>query len=196
MRKFWVLLLVCLLGAYFSWRERPISHAPGVLIAQEPLQAPLSEAPPAFEKNGYHIKPLAHFEVSARVLAKKRYRFDSGAAVAPIDLALGWGKMSDSAVLERLAISQGGRFYAWRAAALPIPRQEIETHSANMHLIPATQAIAKRLKAVRQGSIVRLSGYLAEVSAANGFRWTSSLSRDDTGQGACELVWVEELSVQ
>jgi hypothetical protein len=31
---------------------------------------------------------------------------------------------------------------------------------------------------------------------SSGWRWVSSLSREDTGAGACELIWVESLSVR
>jgi len=104
--------------------------------------------------------------------------------------------MSDESVLGRLDISQSGRFYYWHYdGAPPIPRREIETSSANMHLIPATKVIARRLERVRPGSIVTLRGYLVEVRGEGGFVWRSSLTRDDTGNGACELIWVEEVEV-
>jgi hypothetical protein len=31
------------------------------------------------------------------------------------------------------------------------------------------------------------------VEAADGWSWTSSLTRDDTGPGACEVMWVDWL---
>jgi len=41
-------------------------------------------------------------------------------------------------------------------------------------------------------------GWLAALfalAAAGGRRWRSSLSRDDAGAGACELVYVRDLSI-
>jgi hypothetical protein len=32
------------------------------------------------------------------------------------------------------------------------------------------------------------------VDGDDGFTWSSSLSREDTGNGACELIWIEQLS--
>ena len=113
-----------------------------------------------------------------------------------MDVAFGWGKMSDEAVLARIDVSQSGRFYYWRyEGSPPIPHREIELSSANMHLIPATKAIEKKLKNLRPGNVVALKGYLVDVQGEGGFRWKSSLTREDTGGGACELVWVEELEV-
>jgi len=34
---------------------------------------------------------------------------------------------------------------------------------------------------------------LVEVKAQDGWTWRSSLSREDTGNGACELMLVEEV---
>lgn len=68
-------------------------------------------------------------------------------------------------------------------------------HSANTHLIPATKAIAKQLAQIDQDNLIYLKGQLVEVKAADGWTWRSSLSRDDTGAGACELMLVEEVRV-
>jgi len=114
-----------------------------------------------------------------------------------VDLALGWGKMSDQTVLDQLKISQSGRWYEWRTKeAYPIPHPEIVEHSGNMHLIPATATVDATLKRVRRGEVVTLRGYLVEIVAADGWRWRSSLSREDSGARSCEVVWVEELSVR
>ena len=147
-------------------------------------------------KGAYRIVPLEDFSIEARVLSAKRYRFDRESDLAPIDLALGWGPMANPAVLQKVSVSQGDRWYYWRVAEFPIPRRDIETHSANMHMIPATSAIEEKLKSAKEGDIVRLTGYLVEVLSPDGWRWRSSLSREDTGAGACEVVWVERLDVR
>jgi hypothetical protein len=77
----------------------------------------------------------------------------------------------------------------------PIPRQDIERSSANMHMIPADEGIARQLKALKPGQTVRIEGWLVEARAADGWRWRSSLTRDDTGGGSCELVFVRDVQV-
>jgi hypothetical protein len=192
----WLLILPLAWGAWDYWHERPIVHPPGVLVSTEPVQSALEANPAPFTKRGYQIIPLQSFSLAARVLSKERYRFDDGAQLSPIDLALGWGRMSDQSVLEAVDISQSGRFYFWHVKQFPIPRREIETHSANMHMIPATEQIERRLLSIRAGQIVTLAGYLVEARGPNGWHWRSSLTREDTGAGSCELVWVEKLEVR
>ena len=59
-----------------------------------------------------------------------------------------------------------------------------------MHMIPATGEVARALAGIRAGQRVRIDGWLVEVQADDGWRWRSSTSREDTGGGACEVVYV------
>jgi hypothetical protein len=98
--------------------------------------------------------------------------------------------------LDRLRISQSGRFFWFEYPRQPpIPKDEIISHSTNVHIIPSTLAIASRCKSLRAGSLIHLSGDLVEASGPGIKSWKSSLSRTDTGDGACELMWVKEMSI-
>lgn len=189
-------LLALLLGAgvfgCHAWTRRAVSHGPGVLAPEEPAQEPL-RPPPTWKAYGHTFTGLASFEIHARVLSTERYRFDPPSALSPVDFALGWGPMSDSRVLDRLTITQDNRWFHWAARDLPIPEAQIVSHAANMHMIPADAAVRARLLDVREGQVVRLRGKLVKAESAEGFGWVSSLSRTDTGDGACEVVWVESV---
>jgi hypothetical protein len=189
-----VLASAVALGTYSWFQDRPVAQPSGVLVAQAPVQTPLAAAVPRYVRNGYSIEVLERFALAARVLGVAHYRSDREADLSPVDLALGWGPMSDSDVLRHVEITQSNRFYYWRVKHFPIPRKQIETHSANMHLIPAHERINAALSAVRTGQVVRIEGYLVEARATDGWHWRSSLTREDTGVGACEVVWVEKLS--
>lgn len=191
-----LLFVAMVAGAWNHFSSRPVSHSAGILVPGEPLQV---ERPglPAFSVAGYRITPAAEFSLQARVLSAERYRMGREADLSPVDLALGWGPMSDSGVLDRLQISQGNRFYFYRwSDRPPIPLSDIVEHSANMHMIPASDNIRRRLETVRAGQLVALSGYLVRVQAPDGWRWNSSMTRSDSGNGACELVWVKDLTVR
>lgn len=153
------------------------------------------ETPP-IEYQGFHLRPLAHFSIEARVLHRKVYRYDKQSVLVPVDLALGWGPMSDQSVLDRLTITQSMRFYWYHwAQQPPIAPEEIVSHSTNVHIIPSSSAIAARCKSLRTGSLVHLGGDLVEATGPGINFWRSSLSRTDTGNGACELMWVKEVSI-
>jgi hypothetical protein len=174
----------------------PVDPGPGVLAPEPPLQSDPDRDQP-FVRGDFSLQPLARFEATARVLGREDYRLGTEADLSPTDLALGWGRMSDSAVVSALDIDQSGRWYhySWDGAP-PIPLPEIVRSSANMHLIPADEAVADSLRRVREGQVVRISGYLVEARRPDGWRWRSSLTRNDSGGGACEVVWLERLDVQ
>ena len=192
----WVLVAAVLVaaGGVWWWSGRPLGQPPGRLAPEDPVQTP-PEGTAAWTFHDHLLTPLAAFEIRARVLGAERYRFDRAAELSPVDLALGWGPMSDSEVLESFTIEQRDRWYFWRAAHMPIPEAEVISHSANMHMIPSDTGIARRLKAVRAGQVVHLKGRLVRVDGKDGWHWVSSTSRTDTGDGSCEVIWVESVQV-
>ena len=190
-----VFTILAVAVATYWYTHRAIHYPPGVLISDEPAQVMLPQTTAAISYGAFSLKPLALFSVDARVLHRRNYRYDAGAPLVPVDLALGWGRMSDEAVLDQLRISQSMRFY-WYQYKMPppIPIEEIVCHSANMHIIPATPAIASRCKSLRAGSLVHLIGDLVEATGPRIGTWHTSLSRTDSGNGACELFYVQEIS--
>ncbi len=196
-RWLWILFAIALMG---WWLSSPIHCArardPGVLVAGAPEQHNLDHAT-AFQDKDFLITPLADFNVTARVLSRADYNYDPTSSISPTDLAMGWGRMSDSAVLAKLDISQSSRWYTyrWGAEGPPIPQDEIVRSSANMHMLPADDSVRAALSLVRPGDVVHLEGQLIEAHGANGGTWRSSMTRDDSGDGACEVVYVRRLVV-
>ncbi len=176
------------------WRGT-MQHPPGVLVPAAPLQVDLSDAP-VIAHGEFALQPRADFSLEARVLSHSIYRFDAGAALAPVDLLLGWQRMSDSAVLDHFRFSQSFRWGRWRVDAYPIPEREVQSSAANMHMIPADAAIERRLRRLRTGELVRIEGLLVNAHRErDDYRWNTSMTRSDSGHGACELVYVQAIEV-
>ncbi|MEO5625496.1 MAG: hypothetical protein ABIQ70_05770 [Dokdonella sp.] len=194
MRPFVIALFaLSLLGAANWLLHRPIAQVPGVLVGMEPVQTePANRAP--IRHGDYELTPLADYAIEARVLSRQDYTFDGGSALAPTDLAVGWKRMSDNDVIAQLELSQSARYFSYRwKVAPPIPADEIVRSAANMHMIPADATAARALAQVRIGEIVTMRGQLVQASRSDGWSWTSSLRRDDSGGGACELMLVDSI---
>lgn len=187
--KKWIVLLFLAGGVWLWWRE-PAATWRGMPAPHDPVQTD-AHLPPPFKHGDYTITPLAHYTVKAVVLARERYRYDPAAPLAPVDLALGWGPMSTAVVINDLKISQSGRWYeyAWSGEP-PLDPGQIAEHSANTHCLPSTPEIRQQLLAIKRHDVVTLEGELVEVTGPDGYRWRSSLSRTDTGGGACEILWI------
>ncbi len=167
-----------------------------------PLADPLQEgaggrAPWTETRRGYDFtfRPRAAYDVSARVAGTERYWAGPAGALVPWDFVLTWGDLTLEPYLSRVEYLQIGRFYSWSAKDTGLDPAYIASHSANTHLIPADTRLGFVLGRVRRGDIVRLTGDLVDVSTADGFQWKTSLSRTDSGDGGCELLYVRSVTV-
>jgi hypothetical protein len=185
------LMIAGLWNGWHQWTHRRMEPPDGPIAEQEPLQ---SEVPavPTIVHGRWTLTPRAHYDITARVLGNEGYKLDTLAGLVPEDLALGWGPMSDNRTLNTMNISQSARFFSWRPGAdTPISRDIIITHSANTHVIPADPGIQKQLAGLRVGEVVRLTGKLVDANRDDGAWIRTSLTRTDTGAGACEVLLVE-----
>jgi hypothetical protein len=66
---------------------------------------------------------------------------------------------------------------------------------ANNHLISADPRVRDRVAEVRVGDQIRIRGWLARYGAAGGGMRGTSTTREDTGDGACETILVEEFAI-
>lgn len=155
----------------------------------EPLQVNMdpSEISPG-------VVALASFSAKVLVIRRKDYSASSRDALgvmSPTDLAVAWGIAAKDDVLSRVKITQSNRRYIWRYrnSDKDIPGvKDFTRYSGNWHMIPANEQVASYLKRVESGDIVRIEGDLVNVSFDNGIYYKTSLSRDDTGDGACEII--------
>ncbi len=192
-------ILKAVLGAYIAWgawhwiAERPVHPPDGVLAQEEPRQTNIMNGE-TLHMGHWTLTVRADYQITARVLGREAYHFDALADLIPEDLALGWGPMSDNRNLRTIDVSQSNRFYFWHASAgTPIARETIITHSANTHVIPQNSLIARQLARLRPGEVVTLRGELVDGLRNDG-RWIkTSLVRDDTGPGACEVLLVTDI---
>lgn len=177
----------------------------GIKGLGEPVQ---TEAEGSAKKfiSGYEadITFKAGYEIDALVVHTKRYDSKVSGALAPVDLALAWGKTAEYNDRIDFHWSQSGRYCSWHVddidELMPVGDVEnVERSASNNHIIPADDRIKRTVLKIRRGDRVKLEGYLVDVKAAddkgNTFTWNSSTTRTDTGDGACELIYVTKAEI-
>ncbi len=196
-KRFIFLAIIFLVGIYKSWTGREVQHAAGVLIDQEPQQKQLLENQKSWKFKNAILTPQADYEIHARVLSAHSYWLGRGADLMPVDLAVGWKQMSDTSVINKLSITQADRFYFYDWEKSPPRDPEIlRQNSSNMHLIPGNDFIKEQIKKIRKGQIIFMKGQLVNINFSDGEEIKSSLSRDDSGAGACEVMYVTSIEVK
>lgn len=185
---------IMMVAGYLYLTERTITHGPGEVAPDAPTQRH-AFGERHFEHQGYRIEPLARFNSEVRLLSKEWYYNGQLAEISPVDFMVGWGPMSDERVLNEVLIKQNDRYFSWQLTHYPIPLNKMVRHSANIHLVPASEEVKAKLREVLKGHVVKLKGLLVEISDGNGWSAESSLTRKDYGEDASEILWLEELKI-
>lgn len=196
-----LLLAVCLAGCGPGPTGEEFNGEMNVRL--EPEQTPAEGAERIILKSSgftWMLEPKAGYLVDGIVLSRKCYGSDWNAMLSPCDIALAWGKMVSTGLHRQCRWSQSGRWYYWRYDKdFPFDNNFVAKWSANTHVIPASENLKRALGKVSRGDTVRLEGWLVQLSGSDGkqsYYWNSSLSRDDQGDGSCEVLYLTALSLK
>ncbi|MCK4835689.1 MAG: hypothetical protein KAT17_03595 [Candidatus Aminicenantes bacterium] len=150
-------------------------------------------------KGNYTIKPVARYQISARVVSVKSYSSGWESTLSSIDLALVWGDLADPKLDNTISYRQQQRWYYYRySPACPVNKTYIINHSCNNHMIPSSDNIHRALKSIKKNDRVKIEGYLVNISGTVGRKnvwWNTSTTRSDSGDHSCEIIYVKKLRV-
>lgn len=197
-------LAIILLVLLIKWIMFPMANeklSDLIDVYQDPVQKETQAEPFIIERKGYQftVKPLAEFDISALVVSKKKYFSGIDADIVPLDLGVCWGDVAKPEYLKSLQFQQYMRFLIYRIkGALPFGYDYIGTHAGNIHIVPGNNRIKKVALSLGKKDKIRMQGYLISIRS-NNYKYlytrNSSLTREDTGDGACEVMWVNRIRV-
>jgi len=206
------ILSVAIFGMIFQMQSEDFSLAAsaevssfGIDAGSEPVQSSSSPYATDMRVTGgvAEIKSDATYSISARVESATEYD-DAMAAAIPYDLLLAWGDMADPDVYSKLDWSQADRQgmvsgTLGGSGGPDVSTDYVITHVSNNHLIPDNNSIREALASIKAGDLVRIDGRLVDVRFKSGdgriLSVTSSKTRTDQGDGACEILLVERINI-
>jgi len=182
-------------------------RGPAIDPAADPVQINLESADDerqniamTFKGGQGVIQPQAKYKIAAKVISKAKYHSvgeHASKEFAPYDFILAWGKVATDDLRGKVKFRHGNRWYEyWVKPDSPLSIKYIGQHTSNHHLFYANDDLKKAAARLKKGDIIELTGYLINFSGtADGqpMNWNSSLSRTDTGGGACEIMYVLSL---
>lgn len=175
-------------------------------VKTEPVQTMVRM--PAFAahagKVDYSVAPVADYAITGLVVS----RHDSDAwwdwihAAANdhlnvADLCMVWGANAASGAYEKTSFSSGQFVCYFKSRDAEALAPANLRALSNNHLLTDEPRIATRLRNVQVGDQIRMTGQLVSYSHNAGFAFTrgTSTTRDDTGNGACETLFVRDLEL-
>lgn len=175
-------------------------------LRNEPLQADTAGQPFQTTVGGvtYTVKPLADYEIWGLVVSE--HAADTwwdwvhkawNDHLNVVDLCVVFAENVERGGYAGISYSSGSFVcYAETRSSAAWQRFSMRALSNN-HLLADRPAIAARLRSVQVGDQVRIRGWLAEYQHDSGFAFKrgTSLTRDDTGNGACETIYVQDVEI-
>ena len=178
-------------------------------VEQAPLQTDIVEGLPGsqpftLDRHGHHyvIKPKAHYQISGVVVSlsdanswRNITHMKVGDFINTRDLCVIWHENASNPRLGQFSFTHGDwtcyvqthDTEAWRSFKL--------NELSNNHLLPATPEVADVLAKVRIGDQISISGQLVDYSTDGMPVRKTSLTRDDTGNGACEILYAKDIQI-
>ena len=191
-----------LLGAVACGPSRTGEDPAAIDVSQPPEQTAIESPEPIKVAGGgweFTITPLASYVLRGIVLSRENYSWGWNGRLSPCDVAMAWGDLAMDDAWRKLEWSQDGRWYFWRwSGASPFPSAMVVRSSSNTHIVPADPNLKRAARSLGEGDIAELTGELVRIEGRNGAErvvWKSSLSRTDTGDGSCELLYLRLLRV-
>jgi hypothetical protein len=196
-------LAAALLGTA-SWMNKGRLPAGAAILREAqtlPLQTPTERQPFSFSYRGrpYDVRPLADYALTGILVSHNDigsiadiYHDDD--AVDTKDVCVAWGAAAANPELPRVTFSNGPfTCYFKYPGDMDFKNNDV----SNNHLLTDDPAVREKVKSLRVGDQIRFKGMLVSYRPADQpDNWrTSSLTRGDTGPGACEVVFVKELEV-
>lgn len=190
-----IFLLLVLIFCYFLWEQRPVKYGPGVMVNSEPRLETVNRAA-TIDTEEATLIPKYRIEGTIRVIAKKSYWFDNRRHISPTDLVLGWNRMSDDKLLNKLLITIDDRSYEVQMAKPPSLRGTIHEYVIMAHTIPATERIREKLATVRRGQFISFSGFIVDVRTNNEDTWVSPMRDGKPAVRSPQWIWIENLFLE
>lgn len=153
------------------------------------------------------LKYLAYYDITGVVASVHDYfGFGFFDTYVPRDVCLAWGDLQNSLSDPDISYRQYDRkcylsFQNFEVDDInkyyygAFRNKYSDFNMSNNHLIPATKEVRDQILGLRRGETVRLVGYLVSMYSDRPGEpvYTSSLRRDDGGNGACEIMFVTKL---
>lgn len=204
-----IFIVSSLIYAYFLIFKFPLPSIENIytkVLENEPVQKELKGGIIYKEIDGfnYEVSPVAEYEIYGLVVSQyySRNFFDITHKKDPgniKDVCVVWGENLFNGSYKNMSFKSGEFTCFFKFKNIDVIDFS-PNHLSNNHLIPANEKVEKMIKNAQIGDQIHIKGYLAnyEIYSQDNeliSRRGTSLSREDDGDGACEVIYVEELEI-
>ena len=111
------------------------------------------------------------------------------------DVCVVWSDNANGADLNRIKFWNGKFTCNYQTDDAGVWKRFREDRISNNHLLTDDSHLRKQIKQVRIGDQIRVRGWLVNYSNDEGFSRGTSTTRTDTGNGACETIYMKDFQI-
>lgn len=205
-KLFWCSVLLWIVAAYQRERLPPPSFVMEPLL-QEPVQLPVDDAQTfraRARRHSYEIMPLFSYELYGMVVSRHHsdswfdYHHEQWKDFLNVaDLCVIYADNLRSNVYEKMRFSSTDYTCHFRWSSPGVGEFFNGKALSNNHVLTNKPSLIRKIKKVRPGDQIYMKGHLVNYHEQNCPECLrpSSISRDDEGQGACEVVFLEDFRI-
>ena len=198
-----VVSLVWLLVSFWNRNDLPSNIDYVTEIQSEPRQTPARKDPFDAVYNGveYLVEPEYAYDITGMIVSYRHHDNNSrmhriaNDHLNMLDVCVVWGDNTVSAELDKLDF-WNGIFTCNVQTRDQVAWDSFDMNQlSNNHLISDDEYVRDRVKSIQIGDQIRVRGYLAGYASAGVGKRGTSTTRTDTGDGACETIFVERFEI-
>jgi hypothetical protein len=194
---------VWLLISFWNRNDLPRTIELLPALADEPKQTTTKSRSfeATYNEISYRVEPEFDYELHGMIVSYRHHEGDSrmharaGDHLNMLDVCVVWGDNAANPLLHKIDFWNGiftcnvktRNQEAWDSFDM--------FKLSNNHLISADDLIRRQVKEIKVGDQIRVRGYLASYSNEGGGKRGTSTTRLDTGDGACETLFVEQFEI-
>lgn len=177
-----------------------------VLVGQllhEPSQTAAYKDPFSVDLSGhrYAVAPKFRYDLYGLVVSYRHHDGDNqlhkswGDYINMADICVVWQDNANSSLLNQFKFWNGQFTCNYQTASDEAWHAFKDNQLSNNHLISESPHIRSKVSKVKIGDQIRIRGWLSEYSNERGGKRGTSTNREDTGNGACETIYVERFDI-
>ena len=198
------LAIITLFASHYKRKILPDSSKMLPVLQNEPIQTKTQSKNFIFKylKTEYFVQPVADYEIWGLVATHNNIHsiadiYHDKTSVDIKDLCVLWGSNVDSNNYHNIKFSSNAFICSYQTMSREASSKFDKYKFSNSHLLSNNKTVRNKIRNVRIGDQIYMKGMLVNYAPKTNLRHLrkSSLTRKDTGDGACEVIFVNEIKV-
>lgn len=174
-------------------------------LSQEPLQSPVDTSPftTVYNEESFKIIPKYEYEIFGLVVSYRVHDSEHGQMLHALskdhlniaDFCVVWGDSANADILREFDFSSAQFTCRYSTKSNQAWQSFNHDQLSNNHLLATDDDIRDTISDIKIGDQIKIKGWLSHYIGPMGYERGTSTTRTDTGNGACETIYVNDIEI-